>query len=162
MKKILLSLLLAVAIGLGSFVTPAQAGEVSKFLTMKVISVAGVTLTLDQTMITFTPSGTNPTPGDMPVNITISAVTSGAGAVLAKLSAVKLVNGGEPMINEDKISWTATGAGWLPGTGSDSNQTIGSWTGSGTRTGVLTFTLAGGTYSAGSWQGNWNFTASCP
>lgn len=94
------------------------------------------------------------------MSITINARTGATGTVtLTVLAATDLLSGGD-VIGINNVTWTATGSGFQGGTlNKVSAQTVGTWVGSGTRTGTLSFFLANSyTYPIGSYSATLTYT----
>ena len=84
-------------------------------------------------------------------------------ATLTVLAAGDLKSGGDT-IAINNVTWTAGGTGFIAGTLNNSSPvTVGSWAGSGHRTGTLTFSLANSwSYATGSYSVTSTFTLTAP
>ncbi len=125
-------------------------------------------LTITPTTINFPSAnpGTIPNVPAMvnPVSVTANVQTDAAStAVLTVLAAGDLISGGD-RIPISKITWTATGDGYIAGTMSkDTAATAGSWQGSGQYSGTFSFFLANSwSYATGSYTQNITYTLAVP
>lgn len=99
-----------------------------------------------------------------PVTITARARASAAGVVRLTVRANNNLRSGVNTIPAANITWTSTGAGFVGGTLSPTTaQTVGSWTGSGVRTGTATFLFRNlWTYATGTYTLTMTFTLTAP
>lgn len=99
-----------------------------------------------------------------PVTVTAKARASRGGTVLLTVQATDDLRSGVVTIPVDALTWTATGAGFVGGTVSrTAQQTVGSWTGSGSRTGTQQFLFRNlWTYSTGTYTVTLQYTLSAP
>jgi hypothetical protein len=75
-----------------------------------------------------------------PITITAKALAARDGVVTLTVQASDDLRSGVTVLPASMITWTATGVGFVPGTMSASTpQVVGSWTGSGVRTGTQTY-----------------------
>ncbi len=161
MKKVLFTLLLvAVAWCAGTAIASAQApGPATQNVTVTANVGAHLRLQMDFTTITFNdadPTATPSVPAVNPIAITATARVGATSTVsLTCLANTDLSDGGGNTIAISNITWTATGAGYVPGTMSSASAVnVGGWTGPGARGGTNTFSFANswtyvpGTYTA--------------
>ncbi len=158
MKKVLFTLLVAVAWCAGTAVASAQA-PVSQNLTVNATVGNRLTLTLTGGPVTFPdsdPATVLNIAATQPVTIAASArVASGRGLSLTCQANTDLTSGSDviPIAN---VSWsTGGGPGYVSGAMSTAGAVpVGNWTGSGSRSDTQQFTLVNnwnyaiGTYSA--------------
>jgi hypothetical protein len=102
------------------------------------------------------------TPG--PVTITAKARASRGATVRLTVIASDDLRSGVTTIAADAITWTATGMGFVNGALSrTAAQTVGSWTGSGARTGTQQYLFRNlWTYAAGTYTLTLQYTLSAP
>lgn len=138
-------------------------------------AVVGVQATADLQMnvyvqpaayITLTPSAVNfyptdpsvSTPGDNPVVCTVRVFQSTAGTSTVTAQADGDLIGSTGMIPCRNVTWTATGAGFVGGFMCYTTpQPVASFTGPGTRSGTLNFSLAAGDYAVDSYHAKAQF-----
>ena len=99
-----------------------------------------------------------------PLSVTSSARTgSSSTPTLTCLASGNLV-WGTSIIAISNMTWTATGTGYVAGTMSGATeQTAGSWTGSGQRTGTFSYFLANSwSYTVGNYSTSINYTLTAP
>ena len=96
--------------------------------------------------------------------MTVDARTSTAGAVTLTVVAGDDLKSGTDAISIDNLTWTATGTGFSDGTMNKTTpQSVGSWTGSGTRTGTVTYKLANSlNYATGNYSATLTYTLTSP
>lgn len=99
-----------------------------------------------------------------PVTVTAKARASFGGTVVLTVLAADDLRSGVNIIPVDALTWTSTGAGFVGGTMSrTSPQTVGSWSGSGVRTGTQQFLFRNlWAYSTGTYTVTLNYTLSAP
>lgn len=144
--------------------TTASAATDTDSLTINCTVSAYASVTLTPSTINFTPTGTTtPTAADTTVSVAVDALTASGNTVdLDVLADGDLVDGGST-IAITNVSWTASGTGFVAGTmDTVIPAAVGSWTGSGNRTGVLTYTLAAGAYDAGNYTQTATYTLTAP
>jgi hypothetical protein len=84
-------------------------------------------------------------------NVTLTVVAN--GDLLSGTQAIPIAN----------LTWAATGTNFVPGTASTAAQSVGSWTGSGTRTGTQTYRLANSwAYATGNYTVILTYTLTAP
>jgi len=124
-------------------------------------------LTIDQSSINF--ASANPravsliasTPAS--VNVTANAqIDSQSTATLTVVADGDLVSGSD-VIPIGKVSWTATGDGFAPGTMDKSPVSAGSWLGPGEHTGTFSFFLTNSwSYAVGNYSQTVHYTLTAP
>jgi hypothetical protein len=132
------------------------------------VSIAGTAkLTLSPTSIAFPDS--DPTsvplvpalPG--PVTVTVKARATHNATVRLTLRATDNLRSGVTTIPASTLTWTASGAGFSGGTLSLTAQTVGSWVGSGARTGTQSFVFANSwTHPVGTYTLSMQYTVTSP
>lgn len=147
---------------------PAEGAQDQKNLTINATVNARAKLTLSVTAINFPDADPDATPSlaanENPVGVTANVRTgSGSTATLTVLANSDLVSGSDS-IGIGNVSWTATGSGFVNGVLSKTTaQNVGSWTGSGVRTGTLNFFLANSwDYATGNYSATATFTLTAP
>ena len=125
-------------------------------------------LTLGAAAITFADADPDLTPNLSagPVSVNVGARTApGSTVTLTVLASGNLVSGTD-IITIDQLTWTVGGpsAGFVAGTSNATlAQSVGSWTGPGTRNGTQTFALPNSwAYAPGSYTSTLNYTLSVP
>lgn len=95
-----------------------------------------------------------------PIGVTAKARTSVNGAVTLTVLAAGQLRSGVNTIPAANVTWTATGPGFSGGTVSATTpQTLGTWSGSGVRTGTQAFLFRNlWTYSTGTYSVTLTFT----
>jgi hypothetical protein len=152
---------------LSSSAAYAQATDtVSLNVTVTVASRAR--LTLGVAGITFADADPDVTPimSAGPVAVNVGARTAPTSTVtLTVLASGNLVSGSD-VITIDQLTWTVGGpsAGFVAGTSNSTvAQSVGSWTGPGTRNGTQTFALPNSwAYAPGTYTSTLNYTLSVP
>ena len=102
------------------------------------------------------------TPG--PLVLTVKARTTLNATVRLSVLASDDLRSGVRTLPASTITWTATGAGFVPGTlNRTTPQTVGTWIGSGVRTGNQSLRFANAwTYSTGTYTLTMTYTLSSP
>jgi hypothetical protein len=102
------------------------------------------------------------TPG--PLVLTVKARTTLNATVRLSVLASDDLRSGVRTLSASTITWTATGAGFVPGTlNRTTPQTVGTWIGSGVRTGNQSLLFANAwTYSTGTYTLTMTYTLSSP
>jgi hypothetical protein len=98
------------------------------------------------------------------LSVDVKARTAPAGSVtLTVLASGDLVNG-TANIAVTNLAWTTLGAGFVAGASNKTTaQSVGSWTGSGTRTGSQIYTLPNSwAYATGTYSVTLNYTLTAP
>jgi bacillithiol biosynthesis cysteine-adding enzyme BshC len=125
-------------------------------------------VTLSPTAISFPDSDPNAVPSiaatQNPVTVTASATTGAGNTVTLTVLANGDLVSGSNTIAISNVTWTASGTGFVAGTLNKSTaQPVGHWTGSGTRTGSLSFFLKNSwSYATGSYSQTATFTLTAP
>ncbi len=146
----------------------AQGASDTETLTINAIVAARATLTIAPTTINFPDADPDATPS-IPANENSVSVQSKVRTSSAGVSTLTcLANGALQSVSDaiaiSNVTWTASGAGYVPGTMSDvAAQNVGSWSGSGTRNGNFDFSLANSwDYNVGSYTQTVLYTLSAP
>jgi hypothetical protein len=107
---------------------------------------------------------TTPTLTSSAVSVDVKARTSGSANVTLTVLASGDLTGTGGAIPISNLSWSATGAGFAAGTANSATaQSVGTWTGSGNRTGSQTFSLVNSwAYNTGSYSGSLSYTLTVP
>lgn len=97
-------------------------------------------------------------------NVAVKARTTGGSTVTLTVLASDDLISGTDVIGIGALTWTATGAGFAPGTSNKTTaQTVGSWTGSGNNSGTQTYELLNSwTYATGTYAATLNYTLTVP
>ncbi len=126
-------------------------------------------MTMADTTVTFPDSDPDTTPSvadsNSPHSLTCSARTGAASAVTLTCLAAGDLADGSKNIAISNVTWTATGGGYVtPGTMNKTTaQSMGSWTGSGSRTGTLSFAFANSwNYETGNYAQTAGMTLTAP
>jgi hypothetical protein len=163
MKRLLL---LGIAAAGVSIVPPLHAANTTANLSVNAAIAAKASLTVGSAAINFADRSPDDYPAvpaaENPVSVTAKAhATTGQAVTLTVLAGGDLTSGGNT-IGISNVTWTASGAGFSPGTMSASAaQTVGSWTGSGSRSGTMSFSLTNNwNYAVGNYSATAVFTLS--
>ncbi len=133
------------------------------------VSINGLArLSLSSTGVSFVDSNPDSvpqvpgTPG--PLVLTVKARTTLNATVRLSVLASDDLRSGVRTLPASTITWTATGAGFVPGTlNRTTPQTVGTWIGSGVRTGNQSLLFANAwTYSTGTYTLTMTYTLSSP
>ena len=161
-------LVLLIAVAAVALVQPLSAVTDTKPLTVSATVAATAKLTLTSATVTFPDADPDVTPS-IPANegaitVTAKAKTGAASPVTLTLLAATDLTSGSDTIAISNVTWTATGGGFVAGTMNNSvAQTVGSWTGSGNRTGTQSFVLANSwSYATGSYSAAATYTLTAP
>ena len=125
-------------------------------------------LTLSAAGITFADADPDVTPTLTagPVDVNVGARTAPTSNVTLTVLATGNLVSGTDVITIDQLTWTVGGpsAGFVPGTSNATvAQSVGSWTGPGTRNGTQTFALPNSwAYAPGTYTTTLNYTLSVP
>ena len=147
---------------------PLGAATDTKNVTINATVSAVAQLTVSTATLTFPSADPDGTPSitatEGVVNITAKARTGAASQVTLTLKAATDLTSGTDTIAITNITWTVTGAGFVAGTmNRTTDQTVASWTGSGSRAGSQTFALANSwAYTAGSYSATATYTLTAP
>jgi hypothetical protein len=163
----LIALIVVLALHLAS--TLAFAGDrATASLTINASVNARAKLTLSTSSINFPDADPDTTPlipaAENAVNVTVKVRTrSVSTATLTHQAAGKLTSGRDS-IPIPKVTWTATGTGFSSGTmSSTAARKVGIWSGSGSHSGTLNFSLANSwEYATGTYTASSTFTLIAP
>lgn len=159
---------LCIAVLANGVVDSAFAVTDTKPLTINAIVSPRAKLTLGVAAINFPDADPSTTPSvaatENPVSVDSQVRTGAASTATLTVLAASDLTSGANTIAITNVTWTATGAGYVAGTMSTSAaQTVGSWTGSGDRSGTLSFFLTNSwSYATGSYTANSTFTLTAP
>ena len=145
----------------------AAAGAQTRTATFNVAIAGTAKLTLSPASIAFPDSDPTAVPlvaaQPGPVTVTVKARATHNATVRLTLRATDNLRSGVVTIPASAVSWTATGAGFAGGTLSLTAQTVGSWVGSGARTGTQSFVFANSwSYAVGTYTLSMQYTVSSP
>jgi hypothetical protein len=124
-------------------------------------------LTLSAASITFADADPDVTPtlAAPALDVGVKARTSGGSSVtLTVVASDDLKTAGGDTIPISGLTWTATGASFVAGTSDKTTaQSVGTWTGSGNRTGTQSYSLPNSwSYAIGSYAATLNYTLTAP
>jgi hypothetical protein len=162
------SLRLGTAILAIAVTQPLGAATDTKGVTINATVSAAASLTVSTGTLTFPNSNPETVPSIGPtegvVSITAKARTSAGSPVTLTLNAAADLKSGSDTIAISNITWTASGAGFAPGTMAVLTEvTVASWTGSGNRSGSQTFAMANSwDYATGSYTTTATYTLTAP
>jgi hypothetical protein len=157
-----------VATGLMLMASSANAQQTdTKSINVQVNVNARAKLTLGTNAISFTDADPDSTPTftSSAVSVDVKARTTANGNVtLTVIADGPFENATGNTIDLATLTWTATGTNFVPGTSSDwTAQSVGSWTGSGNRSGTNTYSLPNSwAYATGTYQVQLNYTLTAP
>jgi hypothetical protein len=139
----------------------------NKSISVTVNVSARAKLTLGTAAITFNDADpdTTPTLTSGAISIDVKSRTTAAGTVLLTVVASDdLKTAGGDIIDIVGLTWTASGTGFVAGTSNRTTaQPVGSWGGSGNRSGSHTYSLPNSwDYETGSYTATLNYTLSAP
>jgi hypothetical protein len=161
-------LLLLTAVAAVALVQPLGAIAVTTNVTVSATVAATAKLTLSVLTVTFPDADPDVTPS-IPANegaitVTAKGKTSAGSTISLTLQAADDLRSGTDVILIPNVTWTASGAGYVPGTMSNSTaQTVGSWTNSGNRVGTLSFVMLNSwNYPTGSYSAAATYTLTAP
>lgn len=161
-------LLVASLIGLAACTAPAHAATDTKTQTVQATISAAAALTLSSSTITFANANPGTTPSvaatEGAISATASARTSSSGTVSLTVLASGDLTSGSDTIDIGNVTWTSTGSGYQAGTlNKTTAQAVGSWTGSGVRTGSLNFAFLNQfAYTTGTYSATITYTLTAP
>ena len=159
--------LIGAAVAALALMQPLAAATATSNVTVGATVAASAKLTLGSSTVTFPdtdPDITSINATEGPITITAKARTAAAGTVtLTLLAGGDLVDGGNS-IGINNVTWTATGTGFAGGTMNKTTaQSVGSWTGSGTQAGSISFRLANSwSYPTGAYSASATYTLTAP
>jgi hypothetical protein len=122
-------------------------------------------LTLDANAITFADQDpdTVPTLTAPALNITARARATAGSSVSLTVVATGDLDSGTATIPIGSLTWTATGTGFVAGASSTTAQSLGSWIGSGLRSGTQTYSLPNSwDYATGTYTTTLTYTLAVP
>lgn len=129
---------------------------------------ARAALTVGSATLTFADANPDTTPSLAPnegaITIAASGRTSATGNItLTVVSSNDLVSGAD-LIAAANLTWTASGAGFVGGAmNKTTGQSVGSWTGPGSRTGTQTYSLVNSwSYATGNYSMTVTYTLTAP
>jgi hypothetical protein len=166
MKKTLVSAAAAAAVLFMAAPVFAQATDTAN-VTISATVAAKAKLTLGSNTVSFADANPDVTPSitATALSVDVKARTTAAGSVtLTVLSGGDLVSGSDN-IAISNLTWTVAGSGMVAGTMNKTTaQSLGSWTGSGNRTGMSqTYALANSwSYAVGSYGATVTYTLTAP
>lgn len=164
-KALIISLFATVAWCAGTAISAAQAADTGSVLITAHIGSAA-TLQLGAAGVTFDSANPDTTPSVQAtavLGVTAKARTASNGAVTLTVLASDDLKDTTNTIGINNVTWTVGGAaGYAPGTMNKTTaQTLGSWTGPGTRVGTQTYFLANDwAYVVGNYTANVTYTLS--
>lgn len=167
MKKLGLVLIICFSLILFSGGAFAQVTDTEP-LTINAVVAGAATLVLGTNTINFASADPDTVPNiaatENPVSVTARVRTGGASTpTLTHIADGPLTNGGDT-IAISNVTWTATGAGFVAGTMSDTvDVSAGSWTGSGERIGTFSYSFANSwAYATGTYTQTSTYTLTAP
>ncbi len=123
-------------------------------------------LTLGAASVSFADADPDVTPtlSSSAISVDVKSRTSANGAVSLTVAAGgNLTNAATDTIAISNLTWTATGTNFVAGTSSTTAQTLGSWTGSGNRSGTHTYSLPNSwAYATGAYTATLTYTLTAP
>ncbi|HSL24367.1 MAG TPA: hypothetical protein VK886_22725 [Vicinamibacterales bacterium] len=146
----------------------AQPASVNASLSVSAVVSARAKLTLSIGAISFPDADPDLTPtinaSEGPVTVDTKTKTGTSGAVTLTVVAGADLTSGSDTIPAANLRWTAGGAGFTtPGAMSTTAQTLASWTGSGTRSGVQSYSLNNSwAYATGNYTMTITYTLTAP
>jgi hypothetical protein len=145
----------------------AQAATDTQTVTINANVQAKAKLSLDAASIAFPdedPDAVAVIAADVPVNIDVKARTASNGSVTLTVAADGNLISGTNSIAIDNLKWTVSGSGLSAGTASTAAVTLGTWTGSGNRTGLAqNYTLQNSwAYNTGDYTAVLTYTLTAP
>ncbi len=167
MKKVSLVLVIGFGLVLMASSAFAQAATSTQTLNINAAVNARATLSLGVGAINFADADPDTVPSiaatENAVAVTAKVRTGSAStATLTHVGPANLVSGSDN-IPIGNVTWTATGAGFVPGTMNTVAQSAGSWTGSGNRAGTFSYFLANSwDYATGSYTASTTYTLTAP
>ena len=163
MKKVLITLV-AVLVCAG---TVAFAATDTKTVAVSATVSATAKLTVGSATLTFPDADPDTTPSiaatEGAITVRAQGKTSAAGNItLVVKSGGNLISGGDSILINN-LTWTVTGAGYSAGTMGTTDQSLGSWTGSGNYAGTQTYALANSwSYVTGNYGATLTYTLTAP
>jgi hypothetical protein len=148
--------------------TLALAASTTADLTIRATMNAQAKLTLNINTITFSDADPDSTTSILAnegaINVSAKVRTGASSDATLTLLAAGDLTSGSDSIAIGNVIWGAGGTGFTAGTMSKSSPvTVGSWRGSGSRSGTMTFSLANSwSYATGSYSATSTFTLTAP
>jgi hypothetical protein len=146
---------------------PPVSGPVSASVTLNVILGSHARLSFTSTTLAFPDADpdlvplVSGVPGD--ITLTAKARTTRNAQVTVTLQAADDLRSGISTLPPSLITWTSAGAGFVPGVLSRSAQLVGTWTGSGVRSGAQRFVFENRwTHPPGTYSVTFIYTLSTP
>ncbi len=163
MKKVLITLVAVLALA----GTVAFAASDTKTVTVAATVSATAKLAISSASLTFPDADPDVTPSisatEGALTVTAKGKTSAAGNITLVVKADGDLTSGGDTIPIANLTWTAGGAGYVAGTMNTSDQSVGSWTGSGNYVGTQTYVLANSwTYVTGAYSATLTYTLTAP
>jgi len=163
MKKVLITLIAVLAFA----GTVTFAATDTKTVSVSATVSATAKLAISAATLTFPDADPDTTPSisatEGALTITAKGKTSAAGNITLVVKSDGPLTSGTDTIAISNLTWTAGGAGYVAGTMNTSDQSVGSWTGSGTYAGTQTYALANSwTYVTGSYTATLTYTLTAP
>ena len=161
-------LVLSVAVVTAVISQPLGASSATGNVGVTVTVSALAKLSLSASTITFPNADPDTTPSiaatEGAITITAKAKTATGAAVALTVLAANDLKSGTDTITIGNVTWAASGTGFAAGTmNKTSAQPVGSWTGSGTRSGTQTYALANSwTYPTGNFSTTATYTLTAP
>ena len=159
---------LVVVLLCGPLTTHMPAASLTRTATATVTVNAFAKLTLSASTLVFPDSDPDTIPevraAGGPVTITAKATTTIGSTVTLVVQAAGDLRSGLDAIPVTQLRWTATGAGFVPGTMSQTAaQRVASWVSSGSWTGTQTYGLLNSwTYATGTYSTTLTYTLTAP
>jgi hypothetical protein len=157
-----------VGLGLVLVAGVAFAANDTQNLTVNATVSARASLSLGQSAINFPDASPDATPSiaanENAVTVTAKVRTGSSSTATLTHKAADDLKSGSDIIPIGNVTWTASGAGFQAGTmNKTSDQTAGSWTGSGNRSGTFSYFLANSwSYATGSYAASSTYTLTAP
>jgi len=160
-------LVVGVALVLLAASLPGWGAQDQKTLTINATVAAKATLTLGVAAINFPDADPDSVPSidanENPVDVSVKAHTGSASPVSLSVQANGDLQSGGDTIAITNVSWTATGAGYVPGAMDTVAVPAGSWTGSGKYDGTFSYVLANSwDYAVGNYTQTVVYTLTAP
>jgi len=166
-KRMVVAVLVVACLGLLAASVATWAATDQQTLTINATVSSQAKLELGVAAISFPAADPDGTPSilatENPVSVTVKARTGSSQPVTLTVQANGDLQSGGNSIPITKVTWTASGSGFLSGTMDTSSQAAGSWTGSGRRDGDFSYSLANDwAYQAGSYSQTVVYTLTAP
>jgi len=159
---------LAVGLILALMAGVAFAASDEKNLTVNAQVDARAKLTLGASTINFPDADPDEVPSisasQNPVTVTAKVRTGSNSLATLEHQATGDLKSGDDVISISKVTWTATGTGYVPGTmDKTTKQLAGSWVGPGSRNGTFSYFLANSwDYATGNYTVTTTYTLTAP